>query len=192
MDKINLNEINELIGEKDFAQAKIQLEEFLKDDEFNVEALKMLGLCNLNLELYEQGKTNFETVVKYAPDDATSWFYLANCYDNEGDYLHAKSAYMEVINLRENYIDAYKNLAVVYMRTGEEDKAIELAKKGIEFAPEEYQFYFLIGTSYIATKRFKESIEYFEKALELKPEHHQIYNNLGTAYITLGEYDKAL
>ena len=130
-----LNEINELIGEKDFAQAKIRLEEFLKDDEFNVEALKLLGLCNLNLELFEQGRINFETVVKYAPDDATSWFYLANCYDDLEDYLHAKSAYQEVINLREEYADAYKNLAVVYMKTQDEEKAIETAKKGLQYAP---------------------------------------------------------
>ena len=89
MNEEKLNEINEIIGEKDFSQAKIMLEDYLKDDEFNVEGLKLLGLCNLNLDLYDEGRSNFETVVKYAPDDATSWFYLANCYDNLEDYLHA-------------------------------------------------------------------------------------------------------
>ena len=95
MDNNILDEINEIIGEKDFAQAKIRLEDLLKEDEFNVEALKMLGLCNLNLELYEQGRINFETVVKYAPDDATSWFYLASCYDNLEDY---ESRYLLIIS----------------------------------------------------------------------------------------------
>ena len=188
---MNLDEINQIIGEKDFSQAKVLLEEFLKNDEFNVEALKLLGLCNLNLELYEQGRINFETVVKYAPDDASSWFYLANCYDNLEDYLHAIPAYLEVINLREEYLDAYKNLCVVYMKDKQDEKAVELAKKAIIFAPDDYRLYFLAGTALMTLKKFEEAIAYLEKASELKPDHAQIYNNLGTAYITMANYQKA-
>lgn len=102
MDIMNLDKINELVAEKDFSQAKILLEEFLSEDEFNVEALKLLGLCNLNLNLFDEGRINFETVVKLANEDASSWFYLANCYDNLEDYLHAETAYLEVIKLRMN------------------------------------------------------------------------------------------
>ena len=192
MEKINLDEINQIVAENDFAQAKVKLEELLKDDEFNVEALKLLGLCNFNLELYDQSRINFETVVKYAPDDATSWYYLANCYDNLNDLLHAESAYLEVINLRDEYLDAYKNLCVVYMKKHEEQKAVDLAQKAVIFAPDDFRLYFLIGTSLMSLKKFEESISYYEKAIELKPDHAQIYNNLGTAYITLGKYDLAL
>src|SRR5574344_1637746 len=110
MENLDLNKINEIIGENDFENAKSMLDEYIKNDEFNVEALKLLGLCNLNLELFDQARSNFETIVKYAPDDAASWFYLANCYDNLNDFLHAIPAYQEVINLREEYLDAYKNL----------------------------------------------------------------------------------
>ncbi len=188
---MNLDEINQIIGEKDFSQAKVLLEDFLKEDEFNVEALKLLGLCNLNLELYDQGRINFETVVKYAPDDASSWFYLANCYDNLDDFLHAIPAYQEVINLREEYLDAYKNLCVVYMKNKQDEKAVELAKKAIVFAPDDFRLYFLAGTALMALKNFEEAIAYLEKASELKPDHAQIYNNLGTAYITMANYDKA-
>ena len=108
MDNINLDEINELVAQKDFSQAKIKLEDFLTENEKNVEALKLLGLCNLNLELYDEGRINFETVVKYAQDDASSWFYLASCYDNLEDYTYAENAYLKVIELREEYRDAYK------------------------------------------------------------------------------------
>lgn len=193
MDTINFEKINELIAEKSFEEAKTELEEILNQDGKNVEALKLLGLCNVNLGLFSQGKNNFETVVKYKNDDAVSWFYLANCYDNLEDFLHAKTAYLEVINLRENYLDAYKNLCIIYLKTKELEKAVELGKKVLELglSPDDYTVYYLIGTAYLAMKDFTGSIEYLEKARELNSNHSQIFNNLGTAYLTIGKYKEA-
>lgn len=85
----NLEKINELISQKEFEVAKNELDQLLITNQDNVEVLKLLGLCNVNLGLYEEGRKNFETVVKYKNDDATSWFYLGNCYDSLNDFLHA-------------------------------------------------------------------------------------------------------
>lgn len=85
MNGINLDDINQLVAEKNFEEAKELLAEFLDNDEKNVEALKLLGLCHVNLNEFEEGRSVFETVVKYK-DDASSWFYLASCYDNLNDF----------------------------------------------------------------------------------------------------------
>lgn len=191
MNTNTLDKINELISLKEFDVAKASLETLLDNEPNNIEALKLLGLCNINLELYEEGRNNFETVVKYKNDDATSWFYLASCYDNLEDLRHAKSAYIEVIKLRDNYLDAYKNLGVVYIKNQEPQKAIDIATKALEFVQDDYLLYYICGTALLALKEFEKSIEYFDKALELNPQHAQIHNNLGTAYLTLGNYNKA-
>jgi len=196
---MDLDKINDLIGLKEFGQAKVALEEFLKHEENNVEAIKLLGLCHVNLGMFDKGKINFETVVKHRNEDASSWFYLGNCYENLNDFLHAKTTYLKVIELREDYIEAYKNLCVVYLKTKEEEKAIALATKALEreskkiipSEQEDYTLYYLIGTSYLSLKKFKESIPYFEKALQLNPDHSQLHNNLGTAYLTTGHYLEA-
>ena len=192
MDKnIDLAEITEMVARKEFQEAKNLLEKIATDDEKHIEELKLLGLCNVNLENYKEGQSNYETVVKYRPDDATSWFYLASCYDCQNDILHAKAAYQEVIKLRENYTEAYKCLCVLFVKTNEEEKAVELAKKALEFEKDDYTLYYIIGTAYMSMKKFQESLEYLEKALELNPEHAQLYNNLGTSYVTIGNFEKA-
>lgn len=215
MNTMDIDYINELIALKDFAEAKICLEKLTqslasdsepyegviarseakrqsgKNKIDYIEALKLLGLCNINLGQFNAGKNNFETVVKYKNDDALSWFYLASAYDNLEDFLHAKTAYLEVIKLRENYLDAYKNLCIVYIKTKEQSKAIELAKKALEFVQDDYIIYYLIGTAHLSMKEYQESIPYFEKALTLNPEHSQLYNNIGTAYLSTKDYDKA-
>lgn len=147
MDKIKLDEINQLVVEKNFEEAKTELLKYNLDEEKELDALKLLGLCNVNLENYKEGKSNFETVVKYDPEDASSWFYLANCYDNLNDLLHAKSAYLKVIELRENFIDAYKNLCILYVKSEEQQNAIDLAKKALEFEKEDYTLYYINETA---------------------------------------------
>ena len=187
----NLDRINELIQEKKFEQAKKELKNIIKDDEKDAEALKMLGLCHINLGEFKEGQGVFETVVKYK-DDATSWFYLANCYDNQDDYLHAIAAYEEVLRLRSSYVDAYKNLAVVYVKNKEPQKAVDTVKKAIEFAGDsDYTIFYIAGTACMAMKKFNEAVEFLEKAIELNPKHSQLYNNLGTCYVTIGNLDKA-
>lgn len=191
MDKEKLDEINELVVDKKFEEAKQELLKYNLDEEKELEALKLLGLCNVNLENYKEGQSNFETVVKYDPEDASSWFYLASCYDNLDDIIHARAAYQKVIELRKNFLDAYKSLCVLYVRCDEPDNAIEFAKKALKFEKEDYTLYYIIGTAYMSQKNFEESVKYLEKALELNPEHSQLYNNLGTSYITIGKLDKA-
>ncbi len=191
MSTISLDKINELISLKEFEEAKTELENLLKNDANNVEALKTLGLCNVNLGFFNEGKNNFETVVKYKNDDATSWFYLANCYDNLNDFLHAKTAYLKVIELRGNYLDAYKNLGIIYIKNKEPEKALKLAYKALAFVKDDYLIHYLIGTAYLALKKSKNSIPYFETAIELNSTHAQLYNNLGTAYLTIGNYNEA-
>ncbi len=187
----NLDKINGLIKDKKFEDAKKELTAVIEDDEKNIEALKLLGLCHINLGEFKEGQGIFETVVKYK-DDAASWFYLANCYDNQDDFLHAIAAYEEVLRLRSSYPDAYKNLAVVYVKNKEPQKAVDTVKKAMEFAEDEdYTLYYIAGTACMAMKNFDEGVKFLEKAIELNPEHAQLYNNLGTCYVTIGVLDKA-
>lgn len=186
----NLDTINKLINSKKYEEAKKELQTIIRDDEKDVEALKLLGLCHVNLNEFKEGQAVFETVVKYK-DDAASWFYLANCYDNQDDYIHAIASYEEVLRLRSSYVDAYKNLAIVYVKNKEPQKAVDTVIKSLEYVKDDYTVYYIAGTACMALKNFEKAVEFLEKALELNPEHSQLYNNLGTCYVTIGNLDKA-
>lgn len=184
-----MEKINELINNKDFKQAKVELLKVIEGNEKDVEALKLLGLCHINLGEFKDGQAVFETVVKYN-DDAASWFYLANCYDNQEDYIHAIAAYEEVLRMRSEYCDAYKNLAVVYVKNNEPQKAVETVQRALDYVTDDYTLYYIAGTACMALKDFAKALEFLEKALELNPEHSQLYNNLGTCYVSTGNLDK--
>ena len=123
----DINRINDLVGEKDFQTAKVLIEEALKEEPDNLELIKLSGLTYMNLNEWKDARSAFETVVKYNPEDASSWFYLGGCYDKLGDFISAKNAYNTVIELRQGYIEAYKSLCVVLMKLNEPEEAIKKA-----------------------------------------------------------------
>lgn len=188
-----LEKVKDLIAENSYNEAKKELTKYISEGHENdLEVLKLMGLVNVNLQDYKSATTNFEKAIKISPKDATALFYLANCYDNLNRLSDAESYYIKVLEIRENYIDAYKNLCIICMKTGKENNAIEYAMKAKEIAPHDYTFDYLIGTAYVALKIYNKGIEYLEAALALNPEHFQIYNNLGTAYLLVGSREKAI
>ncbi|MBR2430229.1 hypothetical protein IKB17_02045 [bacterium] len=93
----DINRINELVGLRQFQEAKSLIDSTITEESNNIELLKLAGLTYVNLELWNGAKTHFESVVKFESEDATSWFYLAKCYNNLGDLVSAKNAYINVI-----------------------------------------------------------------------------------------------
>ena len=187
-----LEEINDLIGKKEFDKAKELLEPALKADPENVELLKLSGLVASNDEDWQKARSNFETVVKFKPEDATSWFYLASAYDRLGDFVSAKNAYIKVIDLRSGYTEAYKSLCVILMKMNEPENAIKYAVIANAIEPDDYIFHFVIGTAYMKLKEFQKSIEPFKRALDKEPDNIGTLNSLGTAYMAVGNSEDAI
>lgn len=188
----NIDRINELVGNKEFEEAKKLITPALQEDPNNLELIKLSGLIEVNLEEWEKAKAAFETVVKFNQDDATSWFYLASCYDSLGDFISAKNAYIKVIELRDGYIEAYKNICVVLLKLNDTEEAIKYASIAGGIDSEDYIFDFVIGTAYMKVKDFKKSVAPLERARAKAPENIGVYNSLGTAYMAVGESEKAI
>ncbi|MDD3150881.1 MAG: tetratricopeptide repeat protein [Candidatus Gastranaerophilales bacterium] len=113
----NLNKANEYIQQKDYSSAIEILQKIIKKDSFNCEAYKNLGLCSLNIEDYDTAFKMFEKAVEIKPDDALSMFYIGSIYHLIGNPEKAIEKFLSLIELRPDYYDAYKNIAVSYMQT---------------------------------------------------------------------------
>ena len=188
----DINKINELLGSKNFEEALNLVIPALLDEPNNIELIKLAGLAEVNTESWEKAKYHFETVVKYEQNDATSWFYLANCYNNLGDVISAKNAYVKVIDLREEYVEAYKSLCILLLKMNFTSDAILYAKKAQKYAADDYIFDFIIGTAYMKNKDFINSINPLEDALKKEDKNIGIYNSLGTAYMAVERSDDAI
>ena len=188
----DIDRINELVGSKEFEEAEALINEGLKEDRDNVELLKLGGLTCVNLEKWTDAKRHFETVVKYESEDATSWFYLATCYEKLGDLVSAKNSYMTVLKLRPEYMEAYKCLCVLLLKTGDVETALSYAKIAAGFDSEDYIYDFILGTAYMKSKEFDKAIEPLEKALKKAPDNITVINSIGTSNMAAGKIDDAI
>ena len=189
---IDINEINELVGSKDFGKAKELIDIALTEQADNIEILKLAGLVSVNLNLWSDARKYFETVVKFETEDATSWFYLASTYEKTGNFISAKNAYIKVIELRPEYFEAYKNLCVIILKSNNPQEAIKYAEKAKELDPEEYIYDFIIGTVYMKEKDFATAVTFLDQAYKKSPDNLGTLNALGTCNMVLGNEDDAI
>ena len=188
----DIEKINEFIANKNFEEALKLLEEKLKVSPNNADLLKLAGLACVNLDKWNEACEYFETAVKYAPEDATSLFYLAKCYENLKDLISSKSYYIKVIELRPQYEDAYKNLCLLLVKQKDPENAIKYAEIASKLFPEDYLYDFVKGVALMDSRDFTKALVFLHSALEKAPKKTEVINTLGTCYMTLGDSEKAL
>ena len=141
----------ELINNEDFIGAQKILQEILTQEPNNIEAIKNLGLCEVNLENHPEAINLFSKAVELDNSDATSLFYLASCQSKIGEKELAISNFEKVLELRPEYLDVYKNLAMIYVEFSQLDKSIETINKALENQAIEpdYSLYYILATCYM-------------------------------------------
>ena len=84
MDKTKL--IN-LISKEDWAAAKEYIVSEIDNINGDIEVIKYLGLCNINLGCVQDAIYNFQSVIKEDAEDALSIYYLATFYMHQYNLL---------------------------------------------------------------------------------------------------------
>ena len=190
-----MNEIEDLIANKDFSTAKNIIEERLKNNENDINLLKNLGLCLVNLEDKKNALAVFLKILDLNQDDATSYFYAASLYKEMSDTDKAIEYYKKVIELRENYLDAYKNLASIYIskkRVKEADDIIAKAYSILDKDSEDYLIPYLYANTQILMQNTDNAEKLLQEALNINPKHVQSLNTLGCLLMSKNDFDKAL
>ena len=187
-----INQANEYIANKNWEQAIKVLNNAFALDNHNNEILKNLGLCYYNLGKNTKAQEFFTKALSVNPDDATSLFYSGAINIINLDLDSAQTSLLRVIELRPEYVDAYKNLGVLYFNKKQNKEATEILEKGLEFAENSAEYYRLLASSYIVSGENQKAATLLEEFLERTGEEtYEICNLLGSAYLGLKENAKA-
>ena len=94
------------------------------------------------------------------------------------NYKLAKDLFIKVVNLNPKYTDGYYNLANIFMKLNEEEKAIENYKKVIELDKNYFKAHNNLGNIYRRKGLNKKAIEYYSSTLEINSNYKVAYYNL--------------
>jgi len=136
------------------------------------------------------------------------FFYRERCRINlvneEKNWEETVAYCQKAVELKENYLDAHIQLALVYEGKGEIEEAIKqmesvLSKlqgvsfeRGSDLAGAATEIYFQLGRLYFNLEKIKEAIPMFEQAVIITPQYANARYALGLSYQADGRNEDAL
>ncbi len=97
------------------------------------------------------------------------------------NYELAKDLFIKVVNLNPKYTDGYYNLANIFIKLDEEEKAIENYNKVIELDKNYFKAHNNLGNIYRRKGLNKKAIEFYLSTLEINSNYKIAYYNLAGA-----------
>lgn len=170
--------------EKDYVNAKRQLQKVIELQPNHVEAHTNLGNVYRRLEKISKAKAEYEKALSLQPKNAEAHYNLGKIYENERKIQAAKESYKKVIKWGEEYAlsEARVNLGNIFRKEEKIDRALNEYKKAIEANPNNAAAYFNLGNLYLNQGKKEMAIQTHLKAIKAEPDFYMSYSNLGVIY----------
>jgi tetratricopeptide (TPR) repeat protein len=109
---------------------------------------------------------------------------------NPEETARAESAFLKALELNDELINAYGNLAMLYTETNRSTEAVELIKRMLELNPNSAEAHYALGYLYRYAGMNEAAIEQMEKAVSLDP-NNLSFRSICATYLQAGMYEKA-
>lgn len=129
---------------------------------------------------------------------AITMYNSAAALQNQGKYELAEQKYYQILKIQPDFIEAKKNLAIIYhkhaekaLSAGNYSKAIIYCKKELTYNPSRKVAYDVMYRSYYAMKDYPNTITTCNKIIASNPDDDSVLHMLAIAYLKTGQNDKA-
>jgi tetratricopeptide (TPR) repeat protein len=106
-----------------------QLENRIGQNPSDVAALNKAGILYAYKDNFDRAVALLNQAVQAQPNGAKAFNNLGNVYMLKEDYKSAEAAYLKAVQLNPTNPGYYINLAILYNKTGNEKKALEMSEK---------------------------------------------------------------
>jgi len=142
---------------------------------------------------YEKSIPDFQYAFLLDPYNGRNLHALGSSYFNIKMYAKAE----DMLRKAKNYfvdINTYRNLGLVYVRTGKTEKAIEEFEHAIYLDPKFWEAYNDLASLYVYQGKYERAIEQWQKAIDLDLKFKDKYIFLyyiGISYQRMGNQEEA-
>jgi tetratricopeptide (TPR) repeat protein len=140
---------------------------------------------------YHKAYAYFRAAIKLEPELPSVLANLGFLYRNAGYHDYAENAYMHALQIDQNNLTAWKNLAYLYRHTGRIDDATTISTR-IEAKRANNPFYHInLGDYEYEQENWQQALAHYRQALKLEKSYHEVFFGLGKTYFKLGNVSRS-
>lgn len=129
--------------------------------------------------------------VKQDPTNSGAWLNLGVLFSQHQLYPQAQSYYQMALELRPTFTTAYENMALLYARQGDDDKAQLMLGRLQKKRTKNPYYHMVLGDIAIETQSYKEAIKHYKDAIAINGKPHEFHFSMAKAYYKLGDIKNA-
>lgn len=175
---------NNILGNQQALRKKYKLalgyyKKSLISEPQNEEALFGCGQMNYYLGNLKDSKANFESLLKYRPEDSQAYLYIGKLYADDENYHEAIKYAKEAIKLNPSVSDYWIDLGQYQRNTGKFDEAEKSWSKAIELEPDYFLGYTYRAGLYDEQNKIEEALKDYHKVVETNPKYYFAFEEIG-------------
>jgi len=174
------------------SDALVQLQILRQQYPENPRIAGQVGLVHLELEHWAEAEKEFRWLINYPEKEQKDYFYLAMALSQQQKYEEAISVLEEISAEMANYPEGALQLAYLYQKTGQDDRAIKFLKKMITADVHLPDLYYYLVAFLGDRKEYQQALEYALKGVEENPKHTRLLYQLGVLYEKMAQRQKAI
>lgn len=163
-----INDVIELLKSGKLVQAKSILEEIIKNEPANIDALYNLGMCFTELGQAGKAIPLLKRCAELKSDFDNAFVALGFAYEKTNDTENAKKYFLEAIKIEPNNSYALRNLGGLFGKSSDLEKAIYYLEKSYRINPSDPMTVYGLGHIYKIIEEYEKADEFFRKVLTLE------------------------
>ena len=178
---------------KNFTKAVEQFKKVLALDKNNTEALLHIGFIYKSCKEYVKAFKCFNKIISNEPNNPHAYYGLGKLFQlmNNRDE-EAIQNYNKCVEIDPNYSKAKIQLGVLFLKTKNYDKSLEILRKAYEVEKNNPLCLTCLGNIYIEKKEYHEAERYLTASLKLDRKNIATNAALADTYFALRKIDDAI
>ncbi|MDD2755343.1 MAG: tetratricopeptide repeat protein [Methanothrix sp.] len=164
----NLDQALKLLQSGQIDQARIYLEELLRQEPENADLLYNLGLCYIDLDQLDKGTELLRRCLMRVPKHSHACVALGIACQKKGDISQAKEYALRALQADSRNPVAFKNLGAIFGQEGDNLKALYYLRRSFDIEPQDPQTVYGLAFACLKLGDTEPAQKYFEKVLEME------------------------
>ena len=156
-------------------------------------ALVALGTVSVaRCHVWSTPVTLWQDTAAKSPGKVRCWLNLGAAYFEAGKLQLAEETFLKSLQV-EPTVPGASNLATVYLKLNQPERALPIALDGLKLRPTGYDHLLLaaLGEALIRSGRPREAVAHYEELLQMNPSILLASHNLGHCHLQLGQFQLA-